>query len=261
MQAGFDYDISPLIPTPQEDQIFYSHGNYLGKLKIFLKSLWIRCKDWWRIKQYDIVFLYREAHFTGLTLFEWLFKRAGVKMIVDFDNAIWLPVVSEGNKSLAWLKNAQKINKIIKWCDLVIVGNQYLANYALQFNPRVAIVPTTLDTTIFCPHNQRFAQARKRYRQQSPRAVVIGWTGSFSTIEHFEYGLPALIAIKEKYGARVRFKLIGEARYHHQALGIQGVAWHPDTELEELAEIDIGIMPLPIPPGRAASAASKDLLT
>jgi glycosyltransferase involved in cell wall biosynthesis len=82
------------------------------------------------------------------------------------------------------------------------------------------------------------------YKKNS-QALVIGWTGSFSTIEHFEYGVPALLAIKKKYGDKVRFKLIGDSQYKNEALGIQGVAWHPDTELEELGEIDIGIMPLP----------------
>jgi glycosyltransferase involved in cell wall biosynthesis len=243
-EAGFSYDISPLITTPQEDVLFYAAGNYVGKLGIMLKSLWIRLRDVWRIRQYDIVFLYREAHFTRLTVFERLFRWMGVKIILDFDDAIWLPVVSEGNKMLSWLKNAQKIDNIIRWSDLVIVGNSYLAAYAAQFNPQVAIIPTTLDTTVFYPENPRFAQAKAMYKKNN-QAVVIGWTGSFSTIEHFEYGIPALLAIKKKYGESVCFKLIGDSRYKNEALGIQGVAWHPDTELEELGEIDIGIMPLP----------------
>lgn len=241
-EAGFSYDISPLIPTPKDDEIFYQSGNYLGKLRIMLNSLRIRMRDCLRIRQYDIVFLYREAHFTRLTLFERFFKLVGVKMIVDFDDAIWLPTVSEGNKALAWLKNARKIDKIIAWSDLVITGNSYLADYARKLNPNVVVVPTTLDTEFFYPENPRFAQART---MKKDKAVVIGWTGSFSTIEHFQYGIPALAAIKEKYGDRVRFKLIGDSRYRNEALGIQGVAWHPDTELEELGEIDIGIMPLP----------------
>ncbi|WP_250630225.1 glycosyltransferase family 4 protein [Rhodoflexus caldus] len=243
-EAGFSYDISPLLPTPQDDAVFYAAGNYIGKLRIMLNSLWIRLRDLWRIKQYDIVFLYREAHFTRLTIFEKLFKWSGVKMIVDFDDAIWLPVISEGNKMLAWLKNARKIDEIIRRSDLVIVGNTYLAAYARQFNSHVAVVPTTLDTTVFYPENPRFARTRAMCKKDN-QAVVIGWTGSFSTIEHFEYGIPALLEIKKKYAEKVRFKLIGDSRYKHAALNIQGVAWHPDTELEELGEIDIGIMPLP----------------
>lgn len=243
-EAGFTYDISPLIPTPQDDAVFYASGNYWGKLRIMLKSLWIRLRDVWRIRQYDIVFLYREAHFTRLTIFERLFRLSGVKIIVDFDDAIWLSVVSEGNRMLAWLKNAKKIDDIIRWSDLVIVGNSYLAAYAARLNTQVAVVPTTLDTAVFYPENPRFTQARNMYKKNN-QAVVIGWTGSFSTIEHFEYGIPALLAIKNKYGDKVRFKLIGDSRYRNEALGIQGVAWHPDTELEELGELDIGIMPLP----------------
>ncbi|WP_448518084.1 glycosyltransferase family 4 protein [Rhodoflexus sp.] len=242
--AGFSYEISPLIPTAEDDLVFYASGNYIGKLRIMLQSLRIRLQNLLHIKSYDIVFLYREAHFTRLTLFEKLFRLFGVKIILDFDDAIWLPVISEGNRMLAWLKNAKKIDYIIRLSDLVIVGNSYLATYAAQFNDRVEIIPTTLDTTIFYPENPRFAQARLMYKTNN-QAVVIGWTGSFSTIEHFEYGIPALLAIKKKYGDKVRFKLIGDSRYKNESLDIQGIAWHPDTELEELGELDIGIMPLP----------------
>jgi glycosyltransferase involved in cell wall biosynthesis len=38
--------------------------------------------------------------------------------------------------------------------------------------------------------------------------------------------------------------MIGDGSYRNDALGVLGEPWNPDTEIERLAEMDIGIMPL-----------------
>ena len=80
---------------------------------------------------------------------------------------------------------------------------------------------------------------------KSSETVTIGWSGSPTTVKHFETILPALEQIKEKYGERVRFALMGDGSYHHTKLEINGIAWNSDTEVNELSNFDIGIMPLP----------------
>ena len=54
-----------------------------------------------------------------------------------------------------------------------------------------------------------------------------------------------LRAVKERFGDRVTFKVIGEAGYRNDELGVTGVPWSFSTELDELNELDVGIMPLP----------------
>jgi glycosyltransferase involved in cell wall biosynthesis len=66
-----------------------------------------------------------------------------------------------------------------------------------------------------------------------------------TTVKHFEYAVPFLLRIKDKYGDKVSIKMIGDRRYRHERLGIQGVSWIKEDELKELSGIDIGIMPLP----------------
>ncbi|HCA82297.1 MAG TPA: glycosyl transferase family 1, partial [Flavobacteriales bacterium] len=75
--------------------------------------------------------------------------------------------------------------------------------------------------------------------------VVIGWSGSLTTIKHFRIAVPVLKKLREHYGDRIRFKVIGHAGFSEEELGIRGTAWSSERELEELQEIDIGIMPLP----------------
>lgn len=218
----------------KDDRIFYSSGNYVGKGLILLKSVLKRSAEILSAEKYDIVFVQRECFMLGTSFFEKYFSKKG-KLVFDFDDSIWFQNVTSNNKNLAWLKDPLKTDKIIRFADMVFAGNEYLADHARQFNSNVIIVPTTIDTDEYRPKPSKEANAK----------VCIGWSGSFSTIEHFEIILPVLRKMKEKYGDKIYFKVIGDKNYANPALGIKGIGWSKEGELEELGELDIGIMPLP----------------
>ncbi len=230
---GYECHFSILL-NEKDDRKFYSKGNYFGKALIFLKSLMIRTGNWLKMNDYDIIFVFREALMTGSIFFEKRFSKSRAKIVFDFDDAIWLQTVSESNKKLAFLKNASKTEDIIGLCDLIFAGNNYLAEYSKKYNQNVVIIPTTIDTDIY-----------QSPRGESNGRVCIGWSGSFSTIEHFETAIPALKRIKEKYADKVYFKIIGDGKYYCKELETQGLPWKADTEVKDLSEIEIGIMPLP----------------
>jgi glycosyltransferase involved in cell wall biosynthesis len=221
--------------THEDDKIFYSTGNFLKKGLIFLKCWIKRYKDTIKARDYDIVFIQREAFMTGSTYFENRFKKAGPKIVFDFDDSIWLQNISDANRIFAFLKDASKTSKIIAIADLIFAGNQYLANYSAQFNSNVVIIPTTIDTAKYKPEKG----------SRDPDKVTIGWSGSITTIQHFKFAIPFLEKIKEKYGDRVEIKVIGDGNYKNEKLGVKGIDWNKDTELIELNSFDIGIMPLP----------------
>jgi glycosyltransferase involved in cell wall biosynthesis len=234
-QNGFKYHISYLL-NENDDQVFYARGQYLQKSRLLIKSLWHRFKDLHNLSQYDMVFLYREAHMLGTIWFEQKIKSSGVKMILDFDDSIWLKDVSEGNRRLAFLKRPEKTARIVELCDAVIVGNGYLADYARQFNPHVFVIPTTIDTDYYVPSNNPV-----NGREQ----ICIGWTGSSTTLKHFSLAVPILRRLREKYGGRLTFRLISDEPYTGELAGLENIKWNKETEIKDLDAIDIGIMPLP----------------
>ena len=228
---GFICDFSYLI-SEGGDNVFYGKGKFLSKLEILLESIARRCREVIRSDLYDLIFIQRECFMLGTSLLEKLFARKS-KIIFDFDDSIWLPNVSEGNKRLGFLKNSSKTKDIIRVSNMVLAGNNYLADYARQFNSNVKVVPTTIDTDQYI-------------RNHNPTGrICIGWSGSVSTIEHFEHAIPFLKKIKEKYGNQVVFKVIGDESYQNQELGITGSPWEIESEIRELSSFDIGIMPLP----------------
>lgn len=230
---GFTITYSFLL-NAWDDRHFYQRGNYLLKCWIALKCVIIRLFDVLRAWRYNYVIVYREAHFWGWAIFEKLLSMSRAAMIFDFDDAIWLNDTSESNKNLSWLKSSAKTAKIARLANVVTVGNSFLADYARQSNQDVVIVPTAIDTDAY------------KYRGAvDSEPVTIGWIGSTTTLKHFQNAIPALTAIKLKYGNRVNFKVIVDVDYEVPELGLKSTKWRKDTEVEELNKVDIGIMPLP----------------
>lgn len=234
-EIGFECVYSPLLINEKEDKDFYLKGNYFLKLLLFAKGFLRRLRDVWRARNFDIIFIYREAFMTGTVVFEKLLKSSGAKIIFDFDDAIWNYDVSEGNKKLAWLKRPEKVNEIISLSHTILVGNKYLFNHAQKFNPNVVIVPSTIDLNYY----------QIPVKDSTSEKVVVGWSGSHTTIEHFKIIIPLLKKIRKQFGDRVIFKVYGVPEYINQDLGIKGIKWSPESETKEIASFDIGIMPLP----------------
>jgi glycosyltransferase involved in cell wall biosynthesis len=232
-EQGFQITKSYVI-NAWDDRIFYKRGYYLLKIFIGIKGLFIRMRDVFRANRFDIIFVYREAHFIGSTFFEYLFAKSKARLVYDFDDAIWLNDTSDGNSNLKWLKRPEKTGRIIELSDLVIAGNSYLAEYAQIFNDRTIIIPTTIDT-----------QYHKTRRKEAGKSICIGWTGSSTTLKHFKAAIPFLLKLKAIYKEAISFKVIVDVEYKCAELNLVSTRWSAETEIEELDSIDIGIMPLP----------------
>lgn len=233
-ERGFEIQYSNII-SEKDDNVFYSKGKYPHKAWILVKSFYKRLTDIRKAKKFDIVFIYREAFMLGTTFFERLLQSRKALIVFDFDDAIWLNDTSEGNANLDWLKKPSKTASIIKIADLVLAGNSYLANYAKLFNPRIEVMPTTIDTN----YHKRIIGIQKK------SSICIGWTGTSTTLKHFETIIPVLKKIKELFGEKIYFKVIVNFPYRLAELKIEATQWSAEKEIEDLTEIDIGIMPLP----------------
>jgi len=220
----------------EDASLLYSPGKIGRKAALTISLVLKRWFERFRLGRYDLVFVQREALYVGGPFLELAAKKHQAKLVFDFDDAIWLADMSAFNARFRWLKNPGKTGRLLAAADLVIAGNRYLADYAQRFNRQgqVQVVPTTIDTDA--------------YRVRTDRGdgpVVVGWSGSFSTIRDFRLALPVLRRLRARFGDRVRFKVIGDASFRDQELGITGQPWRAETEVQDLNEIDVGLMPLP----------------
>ncbi len=184
-------------------------------------------------REWDAVFLHRELLPIGPPVLEWLLAKTGIPIVYDFDDAIFLSNVSDANRRLAWLKWPQKTGIICRLSTHVTVGNEYLRQYVLPFNSRVSVVPTTINS-------DQYTAKHSVAIQQPP---VIGWSGSHSTIKHLQWFIPTLQALRKS--VEFRLKVVGAQDFTAPGIRVESVPWTLGTEITNIKDFDIGIMPLP----------------
>lgn len=219
--------------SPELNHSLHQPGNQLRKVSLLAESIARRVRLVKSLEKFDIVYVFREAALFGPAVFERAIKHSRLPFIFDFDDAIFENYKSPSNGYLSYLKFAAKTKKICRMASHVMVGNPYLASYARQFNERVTIVPSTIDT-------EEYSFIEKTSKPEIP---VIGWTGSFSTVQHLDTLRNALQRLARQ--ARFRLRVIGPARFDLDDVDVEVIPWKAETEVEDLRPIDVGIMPLP----------------
>jgi glycosyltransferase involved in cell wall biosynthesis len=223
--------------APFEDEelhsVVYKPGHMGKKLQLVSRNLARRLSTISKARKYDLVYILREAALLGPAVFERLLYQQRVPFVFDFDDAIFVTYRSPSNGYLSYLKFAAKTKTICRLASHVMVGNPYLAEYAGQVNDKVTVIPTTIDT--------------EKYRVPPPRnadgPLTIGWTGSYSTVQHLDTLRGALKKLAETENFRLR--VIGTPAYELSPVAVEAMQWRATTELEDLSAIDIGVMPLP----------------
>lgn len=246
-QAGMTGELSYII-SEEDDKTLYSPGNYLSKGRIALRSYARRHEDLRRLHEFDLIVICREALLSRSVYFERRMIASGIPVVYDFDDAIWIRDVSSANRRIAWLKNPDKIRKILPGCAAVTAGNDYLADFAKTLNPNVHVIPSTIDPAFHFP------------LPRPERPVTIGWSGSLTTLPHFEQVIPVLRKLYDKWGDQIRFLTVGAKTNAAPDLPISFIPWSKDTENQSLNEIDIGLMPLPDDPWTRGKCGMKALL-
>lgn len=179
------------------------------------------------------IFMHREMAHLGPPVFEWiLVKIMRRKYVYDFDDAIWIPNYSTANARFQKLKCYWKVPYLIKWASKVSAGNDFLAKYALQFHSEVEVIPTTIDL-----ENQH-----TQWVNQDKKPVVLGWTGTHSTMHYLDFVVPILRKLEQEFD--FQFKVISNKRPNYDLRSLAYQDWKEETEIADLAEIQIGIMPL-----------------
>jgi glycosyltransferase involved in cell wall biosynthesis len=217
-------------------KILYKPGKGLAKA-IWLKiGFWMRFWHVIKCLGYDWVFIHRECAPIGPPVFEFLIAKVFRKKIIyDFDDAIWLPNTSEENKLVSWFKFHGKVKSICRWSYRVSCGNAWLADFARQFNSQVVVNPTTIDTENL--HNPDLFPLRKQNEK-----VVIGWTGTHSTLPYLNELIPVLQRLEKKFPIIIRIISNKNPALPHQSF--EFIPWKKETEIQDLIAFDIGLMPL-----------------
>ncbi|HEX7845512.1 MAG TPA: glycosyltransferase [Chitinophagaceae bacterium] len=232
-ENGVKYKISHYFSMKTRD-VLYKKANVWGKVMAIMPGYLKRFGDLFRLIPYNYVYIHREVAPVGPPVFEWIIAKILRKKIVyDFDDAIWVPTMSEHNKKFRFTRSFSKIGKICKWSYVVTVGNKFLADYASQFSKKnVQVIPTVVNTET--THGQ--------LQEQGISKPAIGWTGSFTTLVYLNKVLPVLQRLQNKID--FTFYVIADQDPALPLKNYQFIKWKRDTETEDLLRFHIGLMPL-----------------
>ncbi len=231
-ESGVEITYAPF-ETEELRSVLYSGGKIIEKIGGVTRGMKRRSDILISLSSFDLVYLFREAALLGPPWFERKIARSGVPLIFDFDDAIFFSYKSPSNGYLSYLKFPGKTAEICRLSSHVMAGNEFLADYARANNKNVTIIPTTIDTEKY-----KFSE-----RTNELEIVTIGWSGSFSTIQHLDTIRDVLqeLARTEKF----RLRVIGTPAYQVPGVDVEAMQWRSETELDDLRQIDIGLMPLP----------------
>jgi len=231
-QNGHTFSVQSFIDKTTWN-ILYKPGYTLKKISGILKGFARRFAQLFSLSAYDYVFIHREASPIGPPVFEWLIANVFKKKIIfDFDDAVWLPNTSNANKIAASVKWHSKTGSICKWAYKCSCGNEFLANYARQFNPNAIVNPTTIDLENY----------HSGTKNQSEIPIKIGWTGTHTTLKYINEIIPVFQILQSKINFSI--VIISNKKPEIDLQNIEFIQWQKESEIKDLLRFHIGIMPL-----------------
>ena len=231
-KQGFNITMRPFL-SQKGWSTLYKEGSTVAKIMTLSGSFIRRWGLMFSLSKYDHIFIHREASMVGPAVFEWMIAKVFQrKFIYDFDDAIWLPNYSDSNARFQKLKMYKKVNKIMRLADRIIVGNDYLKDYAQTYNNNIQVIPTTID--MIKVHN-----LDGNPKNEIP---IIGWTGSHTTMHYLEELIPVLDELSKEIA--FKFHIISNQPMTIERDYIEFIPWNATTEIQDLAGINIGVMPL-----------------
>jgi SAM-dependent methyltransferase/uncharacterized protein YbaR (Trm112 family) len=115
-------------------RVWHANGKYAVKAAELARAIRRRVATVRTIgSEWDAILLLRELMPIGPAVLERVLARRSIPLIYDFDDAIFLPDVSDVNRRFQWLKWPKKTGAICRMSTHVIVGNEYLREYALRY--------------------------------------------------------------------------------------------------------------------------------
>ncbi len=230
--AGYSIDVFPFFSESMH-HIVYKKGYFFKKVFGTIAAYARRTALLFKIRQYDLVYIFLWVTPFGLPIYEGLVSSLAKKLIYDIDDLVFLTNPG-ANKIIARLKGKSKPRFLIKRADHVITCTPFLDAYARKYNSRTTDISSTINTDTYVPVNT----------YDNNDELVLGWSGSHSTIRYLYLLKDALLELQTK----LPFKLMvmGDDQFDIPGLKVETRPWKESYEVATLQQYDIGLYPLPL---------------
>ncbi|MCG7896760.1 MAG: glycosyltransferase family 4 protein [Candidatus Thiodiazotropha taylori] len=227
-ENGIEVTVSPLFSEAYLED-FYASGS--KRPAALLSAYWGRMRQLFKAGEFDLLWLEKELFPWMPAWVEQLLKRLGIRLLVDYDDAIFHRYDQSGSALVRTLLGS-KIDRVMASATLVTAGNDYLAKRAEAAGaPRVMQLPTVLDVARY---------RLKAVSEHSP--FTVGWIGSPTTAGYLDLLREPLASVAQKHP--VRLMVVGAQIEPIEGLPVVCVDWSEAREAELIRQFDVGVMPL-----------------
>lgn len=220
-QAGHTCDVA--YSFPQKYDYFQALGWRLSQaLKRVVRHWHVFVA---RRKKYDCIIVEREVFDTGSSEIEERLRTITPRLVIDIDDGIFL-------------LHPEKFDKVAKLCDAAVCGNHWISEYVRPHCPNVVQIPTCVRLSDY---------TLPATKPNTPKPCV-GWIGTTHNVAFLEVAAEALRSVANDISYRLLIIAPSDQRLHD--INLAGVdidfrTWSPQTEVDQIREMDIGLMPLP----------------
>ncbi|HLY64692.1 MAG TPA: glycosyltransferase family 4 protein [Chloroflexota bacterium] len=233
--AGMDCDVAPRLPCWACRLEQWENGTQLQKAFFYGSFALDRLLRIIATPRYDVVVVQRDVFPFSAGLYERLLFALNDKVVYDTDDALHVNPGFASKTIFQRLRPLEKYEAMMRSAKAVVVANPFLMEHALQLNPATIEIPMTID----CQGYQPRVEASERSSE-----LIVGWTGGRTSfvylpmlrgpLENLTSKLPLVFEIVSGFDVPVDF---GQVR-------IRRKPWRLDSETADIADFDIGVLPL-----------------
>lgn len=233
-EDGIEFQYIPF-ETDRLSSVIYEQGHYGAKAFALLDAYRKRILDLRAIDEADAVLIYREAALIGPA---WIERYVARKkpIIYQLDDPLYVPYRSPFSGVFSYLKFFGKVGTICELSAVTVVNSKQHHAYASEHGAkRIYEIPCLVDADEYF--------LRPKVEKDRLR---IGWTGSASTIQNLALIEQPLRSVSAQTDAEIR--VIGAESPPLADIPVTARQWSADTEVEEISQFDIGLLPIPRTP-------------
>jgi glycosyltransferase involved in cell wall biosynthesis len=209
-------------PKKNLEKIFWTILGYVKRVLLIFK-----------LKKFDAVYIHLWVTPLGPPIFEYIYCKFSKKVIFDIDDLVFIENSSSANSWISRFKGKKKPLYLIKNANYVITCTPYLSNYCKKLNNNITEISSTINT-------DNYKLVRK---DKSDGKIIIGWSGSHSTVKYLNLISHSLKIISKKYP--IKIIVMGSTNFEIDEIEVECFDWKEDIEVKTIEKFDIGLYPLP----------------
>jgi len=227
VEAGWHVQAEPFFNDSYIEALFTQRpinflavmANYAHRFQVALNSA-----------KYDLIWMQYELLPWLPAWLEKVLLSKNAPIVIDYDDAIFHRYDQHRSVLVRFLLG-NKISQVMKNATALTVGNSYLAQWAEKAKARAILyIPSVVDI--------------RRYKVSSTphHPFTIGWIGTPKTVCYVEMLQPVFQTLLDE---RTRLLIIGaDVPPVLKQLPVESQPWQEESEVQQIQQFDVGIMPL-----------------